>query len=242
LYGKSARCFERNLVRKYIIGEYRNFRKSIFYQMSKFEEPQSDYNRLPKHISLEEYLVMIDDGTRRLEYHDGTVVDIKSASEAHGLICTNLTGLLYNCLKKTNCRLFAGDRELWVKKCNKMFYPDILITCGEHQKKQMSKNVEATLNPSVVIEVLSISTQNMDLGPKNKCYKTIESLKEIIIIWQNMVFISKKYKNEKGEWIDIDYTAEDEYITINGCQISINDIYDDVNMVDIPQHNTDTPY
>ena len=55
------------------------------------EEPQVEYQRLPQKVSLEAYLAMIDDGTKRLEYHDGKVIDIQAATEQHGKICTNLS-------------------------------------------------------------------------------------------------------------------------------------------------------
>ena len=55
-----------------------------------FEEPKAHYNTTPKKVSLDDYLAMISDDKKRLEYHDGTIMDIKSANVAHGRICTNL--------------------------------------------------------------------------------------------------------------------------------------------------------
>jgi Uma2 family endonuclease len=208
--------------------------------MSKVEDPQAEYRRTPRKISLEEYLEMIADGTRRLEYHDGDVVDIKSATDAHGMICTNLTALLKKCMRENDCKLYAGDREVWVANCNKVYYPDLVAVCGEQQFKEMSENIKATINPSIVIEVLSDSTKNYDLTKKSKCYKKLSSLKQIILVWQDEPFLMVKNKNNQGEWIEIDYSEEDEEVEIGNCKIRIKDIYEDVDFENKPERMSDS--
>ena len=149
-------------------------------------EPQSQYQSEPKpqRVSLEDYLEMIADGERRLEYHDGQVVDIQSATEQHGKICTNLTFEISTCQRRSEtCDVYAGDRELWVAECNKMFYPDHLIVCGEHRFKQMSTKVKATINPSVVIEVLMEPEREQGNSMKLRSYKRMSSLKQIVYVW-----------------------------------------------------------
>jgi Uma2 family endonuclease len=209
--------------------------------MSKFAEPEGQYYRTPNKISLEMYLEMIADGTRRLEYHDGVIVDIQSATEAHGRICTNLTRLIDTCLLDKDCDIYAGDRELWVQNCRKMYYPDHIIVCGKHKMKQMSKNVEATLNPSVVIEVLSDSTESYDLGTKSRCYKTIESLNQIIYVSQKEKYIRTlvRMKDEKA-WKDIEFTEDDDDIPIGECTILLKDIYRRVEFESIPERVSDS--
>jgi Uma2 family endonuclease len=209
--------------------------------MSKVEEPQGQYHRTSSKVSLETYLEMIDDGTRRLEYHDGEVVDIKSATVSHGQICTNITGLIFNCLIDKDCNIYAGDRELWVQNCRKMYYPDHVIVCGKHKMKQMSKNVEATLNPSVVIEVLSDSTEKYDMGTKSRCYKTIDSLNQIIYVSQKEKYIRTliRIKDEKA-WKDIEFTEDDDSIPVADCAILLKDIYRRVEFENIPESASDS--
>jgi Uma2 family endonuclease len=208
--------------------------------MSKVEEPQGEYRRIPKKVSLEMYLAMISDGTSRLEYHDGEIVDIKSATDAHGMICTNLTALLKKCTRENDCKLYAGDREVWVANCNKMYYPDLVTVCGEHQLKEMSENVKATINPSIVIEVLSNSTKNYDLTKKSKCYKKLSSLRQIVLVWQDEPFIMVKNKNSQGEWIEVDYSEEDEEVEIGHCKVKVKNIYEDVDFENKPERVSDT--
>ncbi len=208
--------------------------------MSKVEEPQGEYRRIPKKVSLEMYLKMIADGTSRLEYHDGEIVDIKSATDAHGMICTNLTALLKSCMRENDCKLYAGDREVWVADCNKVYYPDLVVVCGEHELKEMSENVKATINPSIIIEVLSDSTKNYDLTKKSKCYKKLSSLKQIILVWQDEPFVMVKNKNDKGEWVESDYSEEEDEVEIGHCKVTIKEIYEDVDFENKPERVSDS--
>ena len=207
-------------------------------------EPQSQYQSEPKpqRVSLEDYLEMIADGERRLEYHDGQVVDIQSATEQHGKICTNLTFEISTCQRRSEtCDVYAGDRELWVAECNKMFYPDHLIVCGEHRFKQMSKNVKATINPSVVIEVLSDSTEEFDQTKKARCYKTLKSLKQIVFVSQEEKYVRTIIKTENERiWNEMEFFEDDEKVPIGDCEILLKDIYRRVNFENAPQNASDT--
>jgi Uma2 family endonuclease len=204
--------------------------------MSKVEEPQAQYQAQPKRekITLEAYLEMIADGTRRLEYHDGEVLDIQSATESHGLICTNITTFIGHCLIEKDCYMYAGDRELWIQDCRRMFYPDHIVVCGKHDLKQMSKNVKATINPSVVIEVLSDSTKDHDQTTKLKCYKKIKSLRQIIFVSQTEKYVRTliKFKNEDA-WKDKEYVDDEDKIPVGACEIVLKNIYLRVNFENI---------
>jgi Uma2 family endonuclease len=201
------------------------------------KQKEVDLEPVEKRVSLDEYLEMIADGTRRLEYHDGEVVDIQSATEQHGKICTNLTRLIGHCILEKECDIYAGDRELWIEECKKMFYPDHIIVCGEHDMKKMSKNVKATVNPTVVIEVLSDSTEKFDLGTKRKCYKKLKSLKQIIFVSQTDKSVFSLVRSDENDrlWLDIDYSEDDEIVPIGDCSVLLKDIYRRVNFENQPE-------
>jgi Uma2 family endonuclease len=204
------------------------------------EEPQAEYQRIPKKVSLETYLILIDDGTKRLEYHDGEVVDIQSATEQHGKICTNLTRLIGNCLLDKPCDLYAADRPVWIEACNKSFFPDHVIVCDEHEFKQLSKNVKATVNPSVVIEVLSDSTGDFDQTTKTRCYKKLKSIHQIIYVSQDEKYIRTLIKTENERiWNEIEYFEDDEKVPIGDCEITLKDIYHRVIFDNQPEQASD---
>jgi Uma2 family endonuclease len=204
------------------------------------EEPQAEYQRIPKKVSLETYLTLIDDGTKRLEYHDGEVIDIQSATEQHGKICTNLTRLIGNCLLDKPCDLYAADRPVWIEACNKSFFPDHVIVCDEHEFKQLSKNVKATVNPSVVIEVLSDSTGDFDQTTKTRCYKKLKSLHQIMYVSQDEKYIRTLIKTENERiWNEIEYFEDDEKVPIGDCKITLKDIYHRVIFDNQPEQASD---
>lgn len=205
-----------------------------------FEEPQIQYQPAPKKVTLEAYLDMIADGTKRLEYHDGIVVDIQAATEQHGKICTNLTRLIGNCLLNKSCDLYAGDRPVWIAECNKSFFPDHVIVCGEHEFKQLSANVKATVNPSVIIEVLSDSTKDFDQTAKTRCYKKLKNLQQIVYVSQEEPYIRTLIKTENERiWNEIEYFEEDEIVPIGDCSVALKDIYHRVSFENMPEQLSD---
>lgn len=209
--------------------------------MSKVNEPAAQYHSSPqKKVTLEAYLEMIADGTRRLEYHDGVVVDIKSATEAHGLIIMNLSIFLGTCLLEKDCKLFSQDREIWVSTCRKVYYPDLIMVCGEHRKKQMSKNVAATINPSVVIEVLSDSTEKYDTTKKSKCYKSLSSLKQIVLVRQDEKFVTIQELSEAiNDWVIHEYSEDEDELKIGDCTLTLKDIYRRVELFENAEQKSD---
>jgi Uma2 family endonuclease len=204
------------------------------------EEPQVEHQKAPQGVSLEAYLMMIADGTRRLEYHDGIVIDIQSATEQHGKICTNLTRLIGNCLLDKGCDLYAADRPVWIAACNKSFFSDHVIICKNHEFKQLSKNVNATVNPTIVIEVLSDSTSNFDQTTKTRCYKKLTSLQQIVYVSQEEKYIRTLIKTENERiWNEIEYFEEDEKVPIGDCEIELKDIYHRVIFDNVPGQASD---
>ena len=134
--------------------------------------------------------------------------------------------LIGNCLLDKQCDLYAGDRPVWIEACNKSFFPDHVIVCDTHQFKQLSPNVQATVNPAVVIEVLSDSTKEFDQTTKTRCYKKLKSLRQIVYVSQDEKYIRTLIKTDNERiWNEIEYFEEDEKLTIGDCQISVKDIY-----------------
>lgn len=207
-------------------------------ELNELNEPQAEYATVVQkdseieekpqkvRVSLEKYLEMIAESERRLEYHDGEVIDIQSTSEAHGRISMNLSRLIDTCLLEKDCDVYAGEREVWIKDCNKMFYPDLVVVCGKHELKQMSENVRATINPSVVIEILSPSTEKYDKSFKSKCYKKMKSIKQIIYVAQDekYIYIQSPTENARA-WLTTDYFEDDDTVPIGDCEILLKDIY-----------------
>ena len=192
---------------------------------------EDDSSKLKKY-SLEEYFELEYKSEFKNEYHDGYIVPITSATENHGRIVSNMVFLLQNCLRNTECDVFASDRMVYTAKCNRIFYPDLTLVCGERQYYQYSKNMKATTNPSILIEVISNSTANIDRGDKLRCYRSLKSLKQYILVEQDFKNIEIYESDEKGRWVAKIYEEEEDVLKMGDCEIAINDIYLKVDLIE----------
>ena len=149
------------------------------------------------------------------------------ASERHNVIVSNLMLLLGLCLRRGNCKVMTNSRMVYVEECGKVFYPDIVIVC-DSQKFTYSKNMDAETNPSVVIEVLSDSTENEDRGSKMICYKKIKGLKQYILIFQKQKYVEIHERVSEKSWLSTEYTEADTKLQIGDFEILLEEIYEKV--------------
>jgi Uma2 family endonuclease len=175
-------------------------------------------------ISVEEYLAQEAKAEYKSEYHGGEVVAMAGTSEKHNTIVTNLIVELGNCVKYKDCKVYANDLLLKLEKCNRYVYPDVLLVCGEVQLEQ-HKGIDALLNPLVVIEVLSESTQGYDSNEKMQCYLELTSLQQYILIDSKKIYTQDYHKTNSGDWLLKITKNEQDKIKIQDCEISLKDIY-----------------
>ena len=126
-------------------------------------------------ISIEDYIALEQATNTRYEYHDGTIYAMAGGSIEHGLISGNTYGeLKFNLREKgSDCKAINNDVKLHVESLNKFLYPDVMVVCGEMERSTKEKN--AVVNPSVIIEVLSNSTEAYDRGDKFFAYRQIKA-------------------------------------------------------------------
>ncbi len=139
---------------------------------------------VPKpYVTVEEYLRRERQAEFRSEYFRGEMFAMAGASANHNLIVLNTGAHLGQQLKKKPCRVYPSDLKLRVEATGLYTYPDLTVVCGEPQLETDSGDV--LLNPIVIIEVLSDSTEAYDRGKKFEHYRTIPSLKHYVLISQD---------------------------------------------------------
>lgn len=165
----------------------------------------------PKPIyTAEEYLRLERDSEERHEYWDGEIFAMAGESDNHGTISTNLIAELRRQTKGSDCRIFSKDMKIRsgsdidLHKSLKGFfsYPDIVIVCGAIRHHDKFKDV--VLNPKVVIEILSPTTENFDRGEKFRRYReNLPTLTDYALVSQNLPWIDHFRRGAKnnGEWI-----------------------------------------
>lgn len=175
-------------------------------------------------VSLEEYFEFEYKAERRHEFIGGEIVAMAYTSEEHGTIVHNLDVTLGNCVRDKDCKVYPGDRMLFVPYCQDAFYPDLLLVCGKQEFHQVTKNMKATLNPSVVIEILSDSTEYLDKTTKTRCYKKIPSLRQIVFVSQKEQHV-RILEREGDRWIDTEFYEEGDVLEIGDCAVPLTEIY-----------------
>jgi Uma2 family endonuclease len=183
---------------------------------------------LPKaRYTPDQYLEMERKSELKNEYIDGEIVAMVGASERHNLIAGNLMGELHRQLKGTPCRVYPGDMRVDLRERHLYAYPDVVVVCDEPILRD--GEMDNLLNPTVIIEVLSKSTEAFDRGRKSMKYRRIESLREYLLVSQEEPH-TERYVRLADEWRLREYDGLDkeiELLSVN-CRLRLSDIYDKV--------------
>ena len=120
----------------------------------------------------------------------------------------------------------SETRPVWIPAHQLNTYPDIFIVEESNMIKRKGYQL-AEMTPSVIIEVLSKSTEEYDRGDKWTAYKTISSLKEYVLISQDK-YLVEAYNYQDGQWIYTAFSGEDAVATIGGLAIPLSKLYRNV--------------
>jgi len=184
---------------------------------------------VPKHyLTPEEYLHREKDAEFRSEYFRGEMFAMAGASANHILIVGNCVQTLGQQLKKKPCRVYPSDLKLRIEATGLFTYPDLSVVCGDPQIETNGGDV--LLNPVVLVEVLSDSTEAYDRGKKSQHYRTIPSLKHYALIAQDRHSIDCFTRKPDGSWVLTSCHALDEKVELEAidCQLAITEVFDKV--------------
>src|SRR5262245_46847116 len=129
-------------------------------------------------VTPEQYLVLERKADFKSEYLNGYIIAMAGASREHNLIAGNLHGELRSQLKGRPCETYVSDMRVFIDRTGLYTYPDIVAVCGE--ARFQDDGVDTLLNPTVIVEVLSDSTERYDRGRKFGHYRQLPSLREYV--------------------------------------------------------------
>ncbi|MBV8903658.1 MAG: Uma2 family endonuclease [Acidobacteriia bacterium] len=179
-------------------------------------------------MSEAEYLEQERRAERKSEYRQGEVFAMTGANRRHSLIVTNLTAELGQQLKEKPCEVYASDLRLRVTAAGLYTYPDVMVACGEIQFADDQK--DTILNPVLLIEVLSESTRDYDLGGKFEYYRALPSLMEYLTVAQDEPHVGHWIRQPEDHWLLVetrDLSQTIELVAIP-CRLAMAEIYDKV--------------
>jgi len=184
-------------------------------------------NLARKTFTESEYLELERNADFKSEYYNGEIFAMAGATLIHNKIVSNLIFLFNQFLKDKPCDVYPSDLRLQVEKSGLYTYPDITIVCG---KTELLDNKFDTLkNPTVLIEVLSDSTEKYDRGQKFSFYREIPSLKEYILVSSKTMKIEKFKRLEDGNYLYIE-SNEHQPFPIDSIKMNLNleDVYNKI--------------
>ena len=171
----------------------------------------------------EEYLEMERRAEYKSEYFAGEIVAMAGAKRKHNLIAVNVTASLYVQLRGKPCEVYANDMKVQADKEKQFSYPDVVVVCGEPQFRDDEDDV--LQNPTVIVEVLSPSTEACDRGEKFLRYRQLESLQEYLLVTQNERRVERFTKQSDGSWRMTDTSDGEIRLDCIGCTLALDDIY-----------------
>lgn len=182
-------------------------------------------------LTPDEYLARERAAEFRSEYFDGETFLMAGASRRHNLLVANLLRLLGNRLLERDCNVYPGDLRIKIEKYNKYTYPDVAVTCGDERFEDDQEDV--LLNPQMIIEVLSKSTEAYDRGRKFEHYQAITSLREYILVSQNTLRVERFVRQSERIWTYFEYREPEESVRFEAidCEISLREIYAKLSLI-----------
>jgi len=176
-------------------------------------------------LSPERYLELERAAESRSEYYDGRVFAMSGGTYNHARITANLSGELYNALKNGPCSVVSNDLRIRVAPDGLYTYPDVVVVCGEPEFSDEKR--DTLVNPVMIVEVLSQSTEGYDRGFKAAQYRRIASLREYALVSQLEARIEVFRRQKGGDWLlseSAGLTANCHFASVE-CDIALADVY-----------------
>ena len=176
-------------------------------------------------LSPAQYLDLERQATGRSEFYDGEVFAMAGASERHNLIVSNLVVCLGVQLRGRPCRVYANDLRLKVSATGLYTYPDVIALCSEPRFDDEQR--DTLLNPDLIIEVLSESTEGYDRGEKFAHYRKLESLTDYLLVAQQQPRVEHYTRQVGDHWLLADAEGLDAVLDLPalGCRLPLAEVY-----------------
>ncbi len=187
-------------------------------------------SRQPSHkYTLEEYFALEFNSEEKYEFWNGQVFCMSGASLAHNQIAINLATEARTQLRERGCYVFPSDLRVKVPAYPPYRFPDLTALCGAPEIEQLG-GLDVLVNPTLIIEVLSKSTEAFDRGDKFTYYKSIASFSEYILVAQHRPHVTRLVRGDKGLWTHAEFNSLTDVVQCASapCRLALQEIYRDV--------------
>jgi Uma2 family endonuclease len=185
-----------------------------------------------------EYLAIERAAPFKSEFFNGEMFAMAGATPAHNTVKENLIGEIYGRLKGGPCRSYSSDQRVKVEPSGLYTYPDIVIVCGKPEFDPLDS--DTLVNPQIIIEVLSPSTERYDRGAKFRHYQQCPSIQEVVLVAQDRIQVDRFVRQADGNWLLTVFADRAAQFSLTTVPVSfpVADIYA---RVDMPTESTFQP-
>jgi len=178
--------------------------------------------------TVEQYYDLEEDEVYKSEFHDSEIFAMAGGSPEHSLIAANLLGELRQRLKGKVCTPYDSNLRVKVPATGLVTYPDASVFCKKLEFDPKDKRQQTAINPTIVFEVLSKSTESYDRGKKAENYRQLESLKAYVLVSQSSPHIEIYERHGDGFWFLTEAKGLDQELAIKslGIQLPLAEVYD----------------
>ncbi len=176
-------------------------------------------------VTFDEYLERERKADVKSEYYSGEVYVMAGGTAIHSRLSARMIAILDRLLR---CEIYDSNLKLFVESVQECVYPDAMVVSGTAEFKDLRNDV--LLNPTLVVEVLSPSTEAYDKGAKSLYYRTVPSLRHCLLISQDRIFVEHSERQEDRTWILTQYSDRNVRVPIKSMdvEISLSEIYEDI--------------
>jgi len=175
--------------------------------------------------TLAEYLALEAASDTRHEYLNGEIFAMAGGTPEHGALAANVIRLLGTALLDRPCVVYTSDVRIRVLATGLNTYPDVSVTCGAIERDP--QDASTIVNPVVLVEVLSDSTEAYDRGEKFAHYRRIPSLRDYLLVSQHEARIEHYRRNDDGTWTLRDVASSETVRLSIGCELPVGAVYRD---------------
>jgi Uma2 family endonuclease len=185
-----------------------------------------------RRYTLEEYFDLAEASEEKLEFRDGEILMMAGGTESHSLITANVVGELRARLKASPCRAYDSNLRVRARANRRYTYPDALVVCGERQFDPRDKKKLTVTNPTLIVEVLSDTTERIDRGEKFLAYIRAESLKEYVLVDQDAARLQTYFRQPDGTWSFAFFEGRDAVARLRSLEIDLplSEVYTKVDL------------
>lgn len=176
-------------------------------------------------LTVEEYLALERQAPHKSEYFNGEMFAMSGASRRHNLIALNIGAELRDHLKQRPCEVYTSDMRVKISHTGLYTYPDVVVVCEEPVFEDT--DVDTLLNPIVLVEVLSKSTEDYDRGGKFEQYRTLTSLQEYLLVAQEQCHVVHYIRQQDSTWLLAEmYNIHDcVHLPAIRCDLLLSEVY-----------------